>query len=93
MAEEAQGLAEKAWGVVMVEGGGEGLLGEFFAVFSQYDGDVQITQLAVAEAALEMNLAGSGIEKVRAADYMGDALGFVINDDRELVGPKTVAAQ
>lgn len=90
---EAQRLAEQPWGVVVVQGGGESLLGEFFAVFPQGYGDVQITQRAVAEAALEVDLAGSGIEEIRAADDMGDALGFVIDDNGELVGRKTIGAQ
>lgn len=93
LAEEAQGLAEQAGGIIVIQGRGECLLGELFALGAGHDGDMQITESAVAEAALEVDLARGGIEKVRAADDVSDALGFVIDDDGELVGPKSVGAQ
>lgn len=40
-----------------------------------------------------MDLARGGIEKVRAADDVSDALGFIIDHDGELVGPEAVGAQ
>jgi hypothetical protein len=54
---------------------------------------VEVGGFAIAEAALEVDLAGSGVQEVGAADDVGDALGFVVDYDGELVGVEAVGSE
>lgn len=52
LVEEVEGLVEKLGGVLVLEGGGEGLFGKFFALGIGGDGDVEVRRVRVAEASL-----------------------------------------
>lgn len=93
MVEEVEGLVEKLGGVLVLESGGKGLFGKFFALGIGGDGDVEVRRVRVAEAGLQIELAGGRVQEVRAADNVGDALGVIIDDDGKLVGPETIGAQ
>lgn len=53
---------------------------------------MEIFRRAITETPLQIDLTGSGVEQIGAPHHMGDALGFVVYDHGELIGPKAVGA-
>ena len=91
--EKDQGGRECGTRMSHVDGWGFGLLAEFDAVGAEDEGNVRIDWRFQAEKALKLDLAGRGIEQVRAADYVRDALPGIVDNDGEMIGPYPVGAE
>lgn len=95
-AEERKGADEGVRWIGVVQGWSPGLLAQFHSLQIANDGYVEMPRRPVrrgAEQRVQVDLAGSGIEQIVAADDVRDLLGGVVDDHRQLIGENAVGAQ
>ena len=90
--EEAQGVTQIVDRMVVIKGRCMILLAEFLVLPVGDDRQVAIAGRGTAQQMLQENLPGGGIQQVRTAYCMSDALLGVVNDDRQLIGVQAILA-
>ncbi|MNV57545.1 hypothetical protein D3C71_1498830 [compost metagenome] len=63
------------------------------AVGAEQQRQVQVMRGRYAQCLLQQNLARRGVDQVRAAHHVADALLGVVHDHRQLIGPETIGPQ
>ncbi len=93
LAEKAQRGAQRRGRRICVDRVCARLLRQLLARGIGGDRQVGVGRLRHAEQALQMDLAGGGVEQVGAAHHVGDARLGIIHHHRQLVGEQAVGAQ
>ena len=66
------------------------MLTEFIATFVHCDRQMAITRGGQFQRLLQIDLPGSGIEQIAAANDLGNTLVGVIDHDRQLIGKQAI---
>jgi len=68
------------------------LFGQFLSVRINYERNMKVFRLVVAQQALQVDLHESSIQQVDSAHHFGYALPRIVDNDRQLVRNESVAA-
>src|SRR5690606_35339285 len=92
LAQARPGMPQRRQRVGRVDGPRRLGLGQLLSVRTGHQWQVRIAGHGYPERVLEEDLPAGGIEQVRAADHVGDALVGIVHHHGELVGPVAVSA-